>query len=254
MAANSGRCPPFDFSGQIALVTGGTRGIGRAIARTLHHLGADLILTGTDPETIRRLADEHGERYTYLCADFRSRESLTAFLDRLASYDRLDVCINNAGINRVDAIDEFDPADWDDVSNVNLRAPALIIQTAARTMKRHGYGRIVNIGSIWGHQVWERRAAYASTKWGLRGLTASAAKDLAPHGVLVNAVAPGFTDTAMVRQNYSAEDLAAVIARIPVGRLARPEEIATTVAFLASSSNTYITGQSLLVDGGYGLG
>ena len=246
--------PALDFSGQVALVTGATRGIGRAVANALHARGAELILTGTDAEAIRRLEDEGGERRTYLCADFRSPDSLADLLQRLATLERIDVCVNNAGINRVAAVDAIDPADWDDVTSVNLRAPALITGTLARTMKRHGYGRIVNIASIWGHRVWNGRVTYASTKWGLRGQTAAAAKDLAPHGILVNAVSPGFTDTAMVRQNYSAVELSALAERIPLGRFGRPDEIATAVLFLSSALNTYITGQSLVVDGGYSLG
>jgi 3-oxoacyl-[acyl-carrier protein] reductase len=246
--------PDLDFSTQTALVTGTTRGIGEAIAAALAARGATLLLTGTDPDDIarRNAAAPPGRRY--LCADFASAKGLEAFLDQLAAIDRIDVCINNAGINRVDAVDEIDPADWDAVANVNLRAPALITGVVARTMKRHGYGRIVNVSSIWGHRVWEKRATYASTKWGLRGLTAASAKDLAAHGILVNTVSPGFTDTALVRGNYSAEELASVVNRIPLGRLARTDEIATAVLFLASRGNSYITGQSLVVDGGYGLG
>ena len=151
----------------------------------------------------------------------------------------------------MDFVDAVQDQDWDDVVAVNLSAPALITRTVARMMKRHGYGRIVNIASIWGHISWTQRAAYASTKFGLRGLTVASANDLARHNILVNAVSPGFTLTEMVQQNYSDEERRAIEARIPLQRMATTDEISRAVLFLASDLNTYITGQSLIVDGGY---
>ena len=241
----------IDFTDKTVLVTGATRGIGRQIADDLLDLGAQLILTGTKQQQIDALNAQADGRATYHCADFSRRDSLEAFIEALAHYDRIDVCINNAGINRVDFVDAVQDQDWDDVVAVNLSAPALITRTVARMMKRHGYGRIVNIASIWGHISWTQRAAYASTKFGLRGLTVASANDLARHNILVNAVSPGFTLTEMVQQNYSDEERRAIEARIPLQRMATTDEISRVVLFLASDLNTYITGQSLIVDGGY---
>ena len=241
----------IDFTDKTVLVTGATRGIGRQIADDLLELGARLILTGTKQQQIDALNAQADEHATYHCADFSRRDSLETFIEALAHYDRIDVCINNAGINRVDFVDAVQDQDWDDVVAVNLSAPALITRTVARMMKRNGYGRIVNIASIWGHISWTQRAAYASTKFGLRGLTVASANDLARHNILVNAVSPGFTLTEMVEQNYSDEERRAIEARIPLQRMATTDEISRVVLFLASDLNTYITGQSLIVDGGY---
>lgn len=241
----------IDFSEQTTLVTGATRGIGRQIADDLLRLGARVIGTGTRQEQIDQLNAEAPARASYLCADFSNPASLDAFLEALARYERIDVCINNAGINRVDFVDEIQEADWDAIVAVNLKAPTLITKHVSRLMKRHSYGRIVNISSIWGHISWTKRSAYASTKFGIRGLTVASSNDLAPHNILVNAVSPGFTLTEMVQENYSAEERRTIEARIPVGRMATPAEISRVVLFLASRLNTYITGQSVVVDGGY---
>lgn len=241
----------IDFSNQTVLVTGATRGIGRHIADDFSELGAKSILTGTKQEEVDRLNSLSGDRERYICTDFSQRDSLDAFIEEIARYDRIDVCVNNAGTNRVDFIDEIQEEDWDVVTDVNLRAPALITRTVSGIMKRHRYGRIVNISSIWGHISWTKRAAYASTKFGIRGLTVASSNDLARHNILVNAVSPGFTLTEMVKANYSEEELKAIEARIPLQRMATTDEISRVVLFLASDLNTYITGQSIIVDGGY---
>lgn len=241
----------IDFSDKTVLVTGATRGIGRQIAEDLLEMGARLILTGTKQQEIDSLNARSDDRQRYIRADFSQRDSLEAFLEELARYDRIDVCVNNAGINRVDSIDRIRDQDWDDVVEVNLRAPTLITRTVSRIMKKNRYGRIVNISSVWGHISWTSRTVYASTKFGIRGLTVASSNDLARFNILVNAVSPGFTLTELVKENFSAEELKAIESRIPLGRFATPGEISKVVLFLASSLNTYITGQSIIVDGGY---
>ncbi len=241
----------IDFSDKTVLVTGATRGIGRQIAEDLLEMGARLILTGTKQQEIDSLNARSDDRQRYIRADFSQRDSLEAFLEELARYDRIDVCVNNAGINRVDSIDRIRDQDWDDVVEVNLRAPTMITRTVSRIMKKNRYGRIVNISSVWGHISWTSRTVYASTKFGIRGLTVASSNDLARFNILVNAVSPGFTLTELVKENFSAEELKAIESRIPLGRFATPGEISKVVLFLASSLNTYITGQSIIVDGGY---
>ncbi len=186
-----------------------------------------------------------------MVVDFTDRSSTQEFLGRLGSLPKLDVCINNAGIGDHKPYDQVTEEDWERANAVNLKAPFLICQVVASIMKRQNYGRIVNISSIWGHISREKRSVYSSTKFGLRGLSATYALELAQHNVLVNVVSPGFTLTDMVRKNYTEAELADVRSQVPVGRLAEPSDISHAVLFLASDLNSYITAQSLVVDGGF---
>lgn len=244
------------FHGKTVLITGATRGIGRQLAGDFESLGANLILTGTRPDQIEELnrsleTEGRGKNIHYLCADFSDERSLLDFMQDLRRYDRIDVCVNNAGINRINYIYDAPLTDWDAVLNVNLRAPFLILHDVSRTMKSNGYGRIVNIGSIFGVVSREKRAIYSSSKSGLVGLTRAAAIDLAPYGILVNCVSPGFVRTDLTESILSEAEIRDLTARIPLGRMAVPEDISKAIVFLSSDLNTYITGQNIVVDGGY---
>ncbi len=240
----------LDFTGQTALVTGASRGIGRQIALDLAECGADLILTSTrDGDT--RLDDGPLDRHRHITVDFTHRESRDGFLAVLRDLPAIHVCINNAGATRHGPFEETTEAEWDATNDVNLKAPFFVTQAVAPQMKRQGYGRIVNISSIWGHISMPERSVYTATKFGLRGLATGYALELASYNVLVNVVSPGFTLTDMVRKNYSEERLQEIRRRIPMGRLADVEDISRAVLFLASGLNSYITGQSLVVDGGF---
>jgi len=243
----------FDFQGQTALVTGASRGIGRQIARDLLECGAEVIVTATNRSKESMLRNELGGTVSFLAVDFLNRESTRHFLQEIASLDRIDVCVNNAGILRTGSIPDVPESDWDEIHAVNLKAPFLVTQAVARPMKRRGYGRIVNIASIWGHITKYERAAYSSTKFGLRGLTTSSAADLAKEGILVNAVSPGPTLTEGLKDSRSPEELRNLAESVPLGRLAETSEISLVALFLASRLNTYITGQNLVVDGGYSI-
>ena len=215
-----------------ALVTGAARGIGAAVSRALQGLGME-VLTPTRGEL-----------------DLLSRASIARFLE--ANRDSgIDVLVNNAGINVINAIEQVKLSDWDDMMQVNLTAPALLVQGLAPAMKARGWGRIVNVSSVFSTVTKEKRAAYSATKAGLNGLTRTLAVELGAHGILVNAVGPGYVDTELTRQNNSAEDIERIAQTIPVGRMAQTSEIAKFVAFLCSEDNTYLTGQTLIVDGGF---
>ncbi|MFC1619438.1 SDR family NAD(P)-dependent oxidoreductase [Candidatus Neomarinimicrobiota bacterium] len=243
----------IDFSGKTALVTGGTRGIGAAIGRLLHQAGACVILTGTKKEEIASLNRTHKEdkRLQYIQSDFGAKDSLEEFLDALSRYDRIDICVNNAGTNRIGLVEDTHADDYDLLTDINLRAPYLICREVSRKMKAENYGRIVNIASIWGVVTKAGRSVYTATKHGLVGLTKTLSVELAPYNVLVNAVSPGFTLTELSKATLSEAERKEATAMIPIQRFAEPEEIARVVLFLASDLNTYLTGQNIVVDGAF---
>lgn len=243
----------INFDGRIALVTGATRGIGKQIADDLGRLGAELILTGTNPDEIANLNRacycQNPPRRWY-AVDFANAESVKMFLREIETYNRIDICINNAGINRINSIDKIQEEDWQDIMHVNLDGPFLITRSVSRIMMKHGYGRIVNIGSIFGAISKEKRAAYSVTKFGLRGLTAATSLDLAKYNILVNTVSPGFVSTDLTRLILGEKGMQEMAEMVPLGRLASPDEISRVVLFMVSDFNTYMTGQNIIVDGG----
>jgi NAD(P)-dependent dehydrogenase (short-subunit alcohol dehydrogenase family) len=215
-----------------ALVTGGSRGIGSAIVGALRGAGMEV------------LAPPRSE------LDLLEPASVDRFLE--AHRDAgISVLVNNAGINPIEALEEISAENWTRSLQVNLNAPFRLIQGLSPGMKADGWGRIVNISSIWAVVSKEKRISYSAAKSALTGLTRTSAVELAPHGVLVNAVCPGFVETDLTRANNPPEVLETIRQTIPLGRLAQPEEIARLVAFLCSGQNTYITGQSIVIDGGF---
>ncbi len=219
------------MKGRRALVTGAGRGIGRAIADALRAEGATV------------LAPSRAE------LDLLSNGSIDAWCAALA--EPVDVLVNNAGINPLGSAQEFTDADLAATLQVNLAAPMRLARALTPAMARRGWGRVVNVSSIWSGVAKARRFVYAATKAGLNGMTRALAVELAASGVLVNAVAPGFVNTELTARNNSPEELARIAETIPVRRLAEPGEIAEVVAFLCSGRNGYLTGQTLFVDGGF---
>jgi 3-oxoacyl-[acyl-carrier protein] reductase len=241
----------IDFSCKKVLVTGATRGIGKVIADDLYSLGADVILTGTDRKVIDELNARKEDRKEYFCVDFSDVQSTNTFIASLEKHEKIDVCINNAGINRIDAFEDTKEKDFDDMVAVNLKGPYMVSRSVCKKMKERGYGRIVNISSIWGVISKEKRSIYSSTKFGLIGLTKTLSNEMAKYGVLVNAVSPGFVLTDLTRSTLTEEEMDELAKQVPAGRLAVPEDISRAVLFLASELNTYITGKNLIVDGGF---
>ncbi len=236
---------------RVVLITGATRGIGAAIATRFAADGAEVIATGTDTATIDRLNATAAPEIRYVQADFTSAEGLRAFCSFVEGLPRLDVCVNNAGINIIKTVDDVTEADFDRLTSIDYRAPYFISQSAARVMRRARRGWIVNIASIWSVITKKGRTQYTAAKTGLVGMTRGMAVDLASDGILVNCVSPGFVLTDLTRQSLTETEQATLAVQVPLGRMAEPAEIARVVAFLASADNTYITGQNLVVDGGF---
>ncbi len=244
----------FDFSGRVVLVTGATRGIGKQIADDFVQRGAELLGTGTDKKTVERLnkqAKALGVKKRYYCVDFTDPKSVKVFLKEIEKRRRIDICINNAGINRINFLEDTKEKDWNDIVAVNLKGPYLLTRAVGKMMKKNRYGRIINMASIFGVVSRAKRSIYSMTKSGIIGFTKAVSNELAPYGVLVNAVSPGFILTDLTRKNLSATQRKALTARIPVGRLGQPSDISGVVLFLASGLNSYITGKNIVADGGF---
>ena len=219
------------MSQKIALVTGASRGIGKAIAEQLERDGVKLLLP-----TRKEL-------------DLLSNDSIDVYLESLRQ--QIDILVNNAGINRLGDFNAIKDSDLLDTIQINLVAPVRLTRGVIPGMIKRKYGRIVNISSIWSLISRPGRLTYSVSKSGLNAFTRSLAVEVAAYNILVNTVAPGYVNTELTRQNNTERELQNIRKMIPILRLAEPEEIACLVAFLCSEKNTYLTGQCLIIDGGY---
>ncbi|MDP3735446.1 MAG: SDR family NAD(P)-dependent oxidoreductase [bacterium] len=246
----------FDFTGKIIIVTGGTRGIGKSIAEHFAALGGEVIATGTDLDRLsaaQGLTFRRERRANYFHLDFLEDGSCDSFVTEVEEcYGRVDILVNNAGINEVGAIGETSTVDFENVMKVNVTGPLQLLQETSVMMKKNGYGRIVNVASIFGVVARDKRVSYITSKNALIGLTKAAAVDLAPYNILVNAVSPGFVATEMTKRMLAdPRERDALLAKVPLRRCAEPDEIAKVVLFLTSDLNTFITAQNIIVDGGF---
>ena len=243
-----------DLTGKIALVTGGSRGIGRAICLELASRGASVVVnfnsSGDAARSVVAEIEANGGTAETWQADVSNEEQVKAMFKAITSHHgTIDILVNNAGMTRDNVIMMMKPDDFDSVINTNLRSTWLCCKTAVRTMMRKRTGAIINITSVVGIAGNGGQTNYAASKAGIIGLTKSLAKEVAVRGITVNAVAPGFVETAMTA-DLSDDIKDKAIEAIPLGRMGEPEDIAKAVAFLASSDASYITGQTLVVDGG----
>jgi 3-oxoacyl-[acyl-carrier protein] reductase len=243
----------IDLSGQHALVTGSTRGIGLAIARALHVAGAKVAVHGRDLARAQAVATELGDRAAAVAgdvADAAQVESLVAAAE--AALGPVTILVNNAGVTRDNLLVRLSNEEWDSVIDANLKGAFHTMRVVAKTMMKRRAGRIINITSVVGLVGNKGQANYAASKAGLIGLTKAVAKEYASRNVLVNCVAPGYIETDMTAA-LPPEASAALLSAIPLGRWGMPEEIAGAVLFLASDLARYITGQVLVVDGGMAM-
>ncbi|MEJ6524264.1 MAG: SDR family oxidoreductase [Opitutales bacterium] len=234
------------MSGKKVLVTGASRGIGQDIARLFNEQGAFVVGTATKkPKNDPRYVSE------WLEVDFSEVASLDNFCSVLTEMNGFDVCINNAGINIIKPLDEVVSEDYQKIQKINLEAPYKIARATVPGMRNLGGGKIINIASIWSCISKAHRSLYSTTKAGLIGMTRALAVELASHNILVNAVSPGFTMTDLTKKSLSKDQMNELSQRIPLGRFATVDEIAGVVSFLGSDQNTYLTGQNIVVDGGF---
>ena len=239
----------IELTGKTALVTGSTRGIGRAIAETLAACGAKVAVVGRDQARAAEVASGIAGSKGFGCDVAAPADIAKLIEDIERDLGPLDILVNNAGLTRDNLLFRIKDDDWDAVLDANLRSAFLTIRAASRGMMKRRWGRIVNISSVVGLTGNKGQTNYAASKAGLIGLTKSVAKELASRNILCNAIAPGFIETDMT--GALAEDArAGLLAQIPLARLGAPADIAWSTAFLCSEFASYITGQVLVVDGG----
>ncbi|RIJ69214.1 3-oxoacyl-[acyl-carrier-protein] reductase [Rummeliibacillus sp. POC4] len=243
-----------DLTNKVAVVTGGSRGIGRAIALHLAKLGAKVVVnysgSQTKAEEVVSEIEDAGGSAIAVQANVTDAEAVANLMKQaIENYGKLDILVNNAGITRDNLLMRMKEEDWDAVMNTNLKGVFLCTKAVTRQMMKQRAGRIVNIASIVGVAGNAGQANYVAAKAGVIGLTKTAAKELAARNIYVNAVAPGFIDTEMTEE-LPEQIKAQMLTQIPLAKLGKPEDVAKVVAFLASDDASYMTGQTLHVDGG----
>ncbi|OOF15813.1 MULTISPECIES: 3-oxoacyl-ACP reductase FabG [Salinivibrio] len=238
------------LDGKVALVTGASRGIGRATAELLAERGATVIGTATSEKGAAAISDYLGEKGKGLALNVTSPESVAEVLDTIKKeFGDVDILVNNAGITRDNLLMRMKDDEWQDIMDTNLTSIFRLSKAVLRAMMKKRCGRIINIGSVVGVMGNAGQANYAAAKAGVIGFTKSMAREVAARGITVNTVAPGFIETDMTKA-LNDDQRSATLAQVPAGRLGDPREIAATVAFLASDDAAYITGETLHVNGG----
>jgi 3-oxoacyl-[acyl-carrier protein] reductase len=245
------------MDGRVAIVTGGARGIGRAIVEELAHLGANVVIGDMLLDLAEKSAEEISQltnkRVIAVKVNVTEGKSSNELIDlTLKEFGRVDILVNNAGITRDTLILRMEETDWDAVLDVNLKGAFNCSKAAVRPMMKQRYGRIVNISSVSGQAGQAGQTNYSASKAGLIGFTKALAREVASRQITVNAVAPGFIPTSLTN-DLSEELKKSILGATPIGRMGKPEEIASAVAFLASEEAAYITGQVLAVDGGMAM-
>ncbi len=246
----------FDLSGRTALVTGGSRGLGKAMARGFAEAGADVFISSRNEDELRAAAAEIRQglkvRVEYAVADMTDRKAVAKLAaDATARLGKIDILVNNAGSNLPQAIDKIVDADWDRLVELNLSSVMALTRAVAPQMKERRWGRIIHISSIMGIASKEERNAYSATKAALVGMCQATAQDLGAFGVTCNCIAPGPFLTDLPANLLSDAEKKAFADHTALGRWGEPRELAGPVLLLASDAGSYITGQTLVVDGGF---
>jgi len=248
----------FSLEGQVGIVTGGGQGLGKVFCNAFAEAGADIVVAEMNPETGPSTAAEveaKGHRSLFIQTDVRNRQSVQAMVDRaLAEFGQIDFLMNNAGITKWGPAEDVSEADWRDVFDVNVNGLFFCAQAVGRHMIRRGKGRIINIASMSGLIVNrpQAQASYNSSKAAVIQLTKSLAAEWAPHSIRVNAIAPGYMGTPMAKPFFDDPTYGSLwIDAIPMKRPGEPEELGPVAVFLASEASSYITGEVIVVDGGF---
>jgi NAD(P)-dependent dehydrogenase (short-subunit alcohol dehydrogenase family) len=246
----------FNLSGKVALVTGGSKGLGKAMARGLAEAGADVVISSRHEAELRPALEEilrgTGRKGRFVVADMSRRDQVQALAQTaLGQMGRVDILVNNAGTNKPQAIDAIADADWDNVLEINLSSVMVLSRALAPQMKERRWGRIIHISSVMGYISKEKRNIYSATKTALIGLARSMALDLGPHGITVNCIAPGPFLTDLPMSILSEPEKQAFAEHTALGRWGEPRELVGPALLLASDAGGYITGETLVVDGGF---
>lgn len=246
----------FDLTGKVALVTGGSKGLGLAMAKGLALAGADIVINSRNADELKTAMAEilkgtERKGQTFVADLSKREETIQLAKKALDAMGRVDIVINNAGTNITDSVDEIKDDDWNQLLELNLSAPMVLVRELADQMKQRKWGRIINISSIFGLCTKEARGGYSATKAGLIGITRTMAQDLGPWNITANAIAPGPFSTALTDRMVQGELRRYFDSMVVLGRWGKPHELVGPVLLLASDAGSYITGTTLAVDGGW---
>ena len=236
----------INFKNKTLLITGGLGDFGKVIVKKFLDYNAKVIITTTKKVVLKK-----SKKLNIIQLDFNNKNSLSSFEKKLIKINKIDYLINNAGINILNEIYNIKKNDLENISNVNLIGPIWLTKLVSLKMKKNKFGRIINISSIYGTVSKEKRSLYSVSKFGLNGLTKSSAIDLAKFNILVNSISPGVFNTKLTRKILNNKGIKQVKKNIPLGRIGDPKMIANLCVFLCSDFNNYITGQDIIIDGGY---